>query len=185
MQESIVGHPRVMEVADAILMRFCSSYRLGATNAIETRPGADAQDLQADATVYPIRMPGVEWQISAIWALDELTAENGAPTCIPGSHRGDRMRLPDENDTVQVNMPKGSLLLCMGWTLRGWGANRSDASSVVLVSRYSLGWLRSEINHILSVPDAMTDKYPEQVRRLFGYDSYDHGRLGWYPGVID
>lgn len=176
-----IAHPGVLEVADSILCRYCTSYQLGSAAAIEMQAGADAQDLAVDAAIYRLRMPGVECQLSAIWALDELTADNGAPTLIPGSHRGDIMRLPDAKDRVTVPMPRGSVLLCMGWILRGWSANGTEQSSTVLVNRYSLGWLRSEVNYTLSLPAATVQNTPRQVRRLLGFESYENGRLGWYP----
>ena len=177
-----IAHPCVQEVVAAILLRHCSSVQLGAADAVEMRAGADAQNLALDAGVYNMRIPGVELQVSAIWALADLTADNGAPTLIPGSHRGDKMRMPDSQDMLTVPMTRGSLLLCMGWTLRGWSANGSGQSSAALVNRYSLGWLRPEVNFILSLPAAVAESCPVDVRRLLGFESYENGRLGRYPG---
>jgi ectoine hydroxylase-related dioxygenase (phytanoyl-CoA dioxygenase family) len=177
----LVGHARVLSVARAELLRHASDYQLGTANAVLIRSGADEQDLKADATAYPLRVPGMEWHINAVWALDDVAADTGAPTLIPGSHRMDIMRLPDVNDRVPVPMPRGAVLFCSGWTLRGWSGNRSARSSLFLVSRYSLGWLRAEVNHLLTIPGEISAGFPEPLRRLLGYASYEHGRLGWHP----
>jgi len=129
-----------------------------------------------------MRISGVELQVNAIWALDDVTADNGAPRLIPGSHRGDKMRMPDSQDTQTVPMPHGSLLLSMGWTLRGWSANRSGQPSTFLVNSYSLGWLRPEVNYSLALPDVVAESCPAEVRRLLGFESYENGRLGRYVG---
>ena len=83
----LVEHPRVMAVADAVLLRNCTSYRVGSLSAIEILPGEDDQVLHADDTMYPLRMAGTQLQISAMWALNDFTAENGATRVVPGSHR--------------------------------------------------------------------------------------------------
>ena len=177
----LVGHAGALSIADAVLLRHSSSYQLGSANAIVIAAGADERPLDADTAAYPLRVTGLEWGMSAVWALDDVSAETGAPTLIPGSHRWDIMRLPDEKNTVCIAMPKGSVLFCMGWTLRGWASNRSSSPSHYLVNRYTLGWLRTEVNHALALPTEVTAKYPENIKRLLGYASYENGRLGWHP----
>lgn len=177
----LVAHPRVMEVADAILLPYCMNYRIGSLTAIEIHPGEDEQLLHSDDLIYPIRIPGMETQISAMWALDDFTLENGATRAALGSHQ--RMEpyphVPEE--IVQAVMPKGSVLFYLGSTLHGGGANRSNRPRAGLINTYALGWLRQEENQYLSVPRDVAESYPEQIQRLMGYQT--HGRLlGAYPG---
>ena len=68
------------------------------------------------------------------------------------------------------------MLLYLGSTLHGGGANRSEAPRAGLVNTYSLGWLRQEENQYLNVPREIADSYPETIRHLMGYRS--HGLLG-------
>jgi ectoine hydroxylase-related dioxygenase (phytanoyl-CoA dioxygenase family) len=81
-------------------------------------------------------------------------------------------------------MKKGGLLLYLGTTYHGGGANASDRPRIGLVNTYSLGWLRVEENHYLTVPRAVAESYPEPVRQLLGYSSHA-GFLGWYPEIAD
>ncbi|SVC28544.1 uncharacterized protein METZ01_LOCUS281398, partial [marine metagenome] len=83
----LVDQPRVMEVADGILLRHCDNYRLGSLTAIEILPGEKDQVLHSDDGIYPVRIPGMQFQISAMWALDDFTKENGATRVVLGSHR--------------------------------------------------------------------------------------------------
>ena len=83
----LIGHEIIMQVADAALKPFCSNYRIGSSTAIEICPGEKAQELHRDDEIYPHRMPGVEFQVAALWALDDFTIENGATQVIPGSHK--------------------------------------------------------------------------------------------------
>ncbi len=198
----LVGHPRVLEIADAILLANCLNYRIGSLTGIEIHPGEMDQDLHMDDGIYPIRFPDIPFQISAMWSLNDFTEENGATRVVLGSHlrpeskgrrgssvpgdrdpqlatRHDRARLagPDEN-VVQAVMPKGSVLFYLGSTFHGGGANKTDTPRAGLINTYALGWLRQEENQYLSVPREIADGYPDHIRRLMGYQM--HGSLGSY-----
>ena len=180
----VIAHPRVMEVADAVLRPHCDSYRIGSCTAIEICPGEEVQVLHRDDDFYPIRFPDVEFQISAMWALDDFTLENGATRVVPGSNSMQEVSSVEEADIVQAVMPKGSVLYYLGSTIHGGGANRSQLPRSGLITTYSLGWLRQEENQYLSVPREVADSYPEHVRRLMGYQA--HGKyLGVYPNDPD
>ena len=176
----LIGHPRVLEVADAVLLPNCTNYRIGSTTAIEVCPGEHDQPLHRDDVIYPMDIPGVQLQIGTNWALDEFTRENGATRVVPDSHRWDRTRPPRDGDTVvQAVMSKGSVLVYLGTTWHGGGANRTDRARLGLVNTYSLGWLRQETNQYLSVPREVADRYPEPIRHLLGYQQ--SGLLGYFP----
>jgi ectoine hydroxylase-related dioxygenase (phytanoyl-CoA dioxygenase family) len=180
----LIAHPRVMEVADAVLKRHCSTYRIGSTTAIEIHPGEEAQVLHRDDGFYPMRLPDVEFQISAMWPLHDFTVENGATRIVPGSHDLRDIDSVEESDIEQAVMSRGSVLFYLGSTLHGGGANTTNAPRTGLINTYSLGWLRQEENQYLTVPREIADSYPDHVRRLMGYQA--HGRyLGVYPGDPD
>ena len=180
----LIAHPRVMEVADGALRPHCTNYRIGSCTAIEILPGEEAQVLHSDDGFYPIKIPGVEFQISAMWALDDFTAQNGATRVIPGSQGQQETLDPKKGDVVLAEMPKGSVLFYLGSTLHGGGANHSTSARAGLINTYSLGWLRQEENQYLTIPREIADSYPEQLRRLMGYQS--HGpSLGVYPNDPD
>lgn len=180
----ILAHPLVMEVCDIVLKRHCTNYRLGSSTAIEIHPGEGAQVLHRDDDFYPIRIPGVEFQLSAMWALTDFTEENGATRVVPGSQNLRPIDEITEDEVTQAAMPRGSVLFYLGGTVHSGGQNNSDSPRTGLITTYSLGWLRQEENMYLSVPREKADAYPEHVRRLMGYQS--HGpSLGVYPGDPD
>ena len=180
----LVGFSPLLAIFDAILLPHCINYQIGSLTAIEIWPGESSQTLHRDDDIYPVRMPGVEWQVSVNWALDAFTAENGATRVVPGSHRWPADRAATEDEVVQAVMPKCSVLVYLGSVLHGGGANQSSSPRIGLVNTYSLGWLRQEENMYLSVPREVADTYPESIRRLLGYQG--HGEyLGWYPDNPD
>jgi len=167
-----------------VLLPYCDSYRIGSCTAIEICPGEKDQTLHRDDDFYPMRIPNVEFQLSAMWALDDFTLENGATRVVPGSN--DLRKIPDVEaaDVVQAVMSRGSVLYYLGSTIHGGGANRSQSTRSGLITTYSLGWLRQEENQYLSIPRDVADSYPEHIRRLMGYQA--HGKyLGVYPDDPD
>jgi len=180
----ILAHHQVMAVADGVLKRHCNRYRIGSSTAIEIWPGEEAQVMHRDDDFYPIRIPGVEYQMSAMVALDDFTVENGATRVVAGSHDMREIEDVKESDIVQAVMQKGSILYYLGSTIHAGGANNSDKTRTGLITTYSLGWLRQEENHYLSIPRDVADSYPEQVRRLMGYQAHCP-TLGAWPGDPD
>jgi ectoine hydroxylase-related dioxygenase (phytanoyl-CoA dioxygenase family) len=179
----LIAHPLVMAVADAVLLRHCTNYRIGSCTAIRILPGEKDQVLHRDDDLYPIRIPGVEFQISAMWAFDDFTVENGATRVVPGSQDLREIDSVPESDVEQAVMQRGSVLFYLGSAIHGGGANRSAAPRTGLINTYALGWLRQEENHYLGIPRDVADSYPEHVRRLMGYQSHDV--LGVYPDDPD
>jgi ectoine hydroxylase-related dioxygenase (phytanoyl-CoA dioxygenase family) len=169
----LVEHPRVLAAADAVLLRNCTTYRIGSLSGIEILPGEEDQVLHVDDSLYPLRMSGMQLQISAMWALDDFTAENGATRVALGSHKlpvHAGYRLDDSVEEIeQAIMPSGSVLLYLGTTLHGGGANRSDAPRAGLINTYALGWLRQEENQYLNVPREVAMTHSPVIQRLMGY----------------
>lgn len=181
---ALIAHPRVLEVADAILLDHCVNYQLGSITGIEILPGEKDQILHRDDAIYPFSLPGSELQISAMWALNDFTIENGATRVALGTRTKFEPFLHRDDEICQAVMSKGSVLFYLGRTLHGGGANRSDGARTGLINTYSLGWLRPEINHVLTLPEDVVHSYPEPIPRLLGYQS--HGEhLGLYPGDPD
>jgi len=178
----LVAHPLVMKVADAVLLAHCINYRIGSLTAIEIQPGEAEQFLHLDDNIYPFRIPGMQLQISAMWALEDFTAENGATRVALGSHisgsnnKYHSVEAEFGDNIVQAVMPKGSVLFYLGSTLHGGAANRSNAPRAGLINTYALGWLRQEENQYLNVPREIAEQHSPLIQRLMGYQM--HKTLG-------
>jgi len=167
----LIADPLVLGVADQILRPHCHAYRIGSATAIEIHPGEDDQVIHTDDSIYPLRIPGVEFQIGVMIALTDFTEENGATRLSLGSHRSqDYFDKPAE--PVHAAMPKGSIAFYMGSLWHGGGANRSDAPRTGLITTYALGWLRQEVNQYLAVPPEIARRYDPTIRRLLGYTKH-------------
>ena len=106
---TLLLHPTVLAIADAILKPHCEVYQVGSTTAIEILPGEDAQVLHADDACYPSHLLPFEAQISALWALDDFTIENGATRVVPREMGIENPGDAREEHVVQAVMSKGSV----------------------------------------------------------------------------
>ena len=181
-----------LEVADAVLKRHCDNYQVGSMTAIEIHPGETPQILHRDGDFYPIAIPGVEFQMQAMWALSDFTEENGATRVVTdrdvlkGVKNADTEAFEniDESTVSQAVMPKGSVFFWLQSTIHGGGANTASTPRSGLFISYCLGWLRQEDNQYLLMPREVAESFPENVSRLLGYQA--HGKyLGIYPGDPD
>ncbi len=180
----ILAHKFITSVADIILKPNCENYQIGSSTAIEITPGEGDQELHRDDDFYPIRIPNVEFQMSAMVAMTDFTAENGATRVVPGSHDMRNIEVIRDEDIATAVMEKGSILFYLGTAVHAGGKNNTSQPRTGLITTYSLGWLRQEENHYLTIPRDIAESYPDHVRRLIGYQA--HGPyLGVYPGDPD
>lgn len=181
---AVAAHARVLEVCDAVLG---PNFMLSACLAINTHPGETVQPLHFDDSFYHVPRPRPPYGVSAFWAIDDFTADNGPTEIIPGSHRwGDERpagaafeqsflpgyTAPAEHhpDLQPVIMPSGSLMLALGTLWHRGGANRSAASRLVITPQYCVAWARQMESMLLSVPPQVAAGYPERVQQLLGYN---------------
>lgn len=181
----LIAHPTVLGVVDALLGGGRARYQLHLTQAISIGPGSPAQQLHRDQWCFDFHPFPVDLnvEVSTIWALCDFTAENGATRVVPDSHRTEGMPFTDA-DAEQAVMDRGSVVLYLGSTVHGGGANTTDRVRTGINVDYTLGWLRQEENQYLSVPREVAAALPEHVQRLMGYAMGAYA-LGYVDDVRD
>jgi ectoine hydroxylase-related dioxygenase (phytanoyl-CoA dioxygenase family) len=162
---TLVEHPWVLAMLDQLLL---PQFLLSANLAINMLPGETAQQFHIDDDFYRVSRPRRAISVSAIWAIDDFTAENGATEVIPGSHRwGDEIPGAD-HDVVKVVMPAGSVVVFAGTLWHRGGANRSDRPRLAITPQYCEPWARQQEQQILSVgPKAA--QYSDRIQSMLGY----------------
>jgi ectoine hydroxylase-related dioxygenase (phytanoyl-CoA dioxygenase family) len=179
----LAAHRRGLEVCEAVLG---PNFLLSACLAINTHPGETAQPLHFDDSFYRVPRPRPAYGVSAFWAIDDFTADNGPTEIIPGSHlwgdeqpvgaavdesfrRGSVAPPGDHPGLEPVLMPAGSLMLAQGTLWHRGGANRSNASRLAITPQYCVAWGRQMESMLLSVPPHVVAQYPERIQQLLGY----------------
>lgn len=109
-------------VLDAVEQMIGPGAQFSLTCATQVHPGPDAQMLHYEQGIYPLPRDR-DVTVTAIWALDDFTAGNGATRVIPGSHRRAAAR-QETSETMPAEMPAGSVLLFTGRLWRGAGTTR-------------------------------------------------------------
>ncbi|MGH9213437.1 MAG: phytanoyl-CoA dioxygenase family protein [Acidimicrobiales bacterium] len=163
---ALVEHPWVLALLDYLLL---PNYLLSANLAINLWPGETAQQLHHDDGFYPISRPRPAIGVSAVWAIDDFTADNGATEVLPGSHQwGDELPAEDDPRIVPVEMPAGSVVVFAGTLWHRGGANRTEAPRLAITPQYCEPWARQQEPQMLAVGLAAA-AFSDRVRALLGY----------------
>ena len=158
--------------------------QISAAVLFDLLPGAKAQGLHQDDTLWPIPRPHRAFLMNTVIAVEDFTKANGATHLVPGSHlwHDQPMRQPPEVETVQIEMKAGSLV---GWTGAMWhggGANTTEESRMALNLNYNLAFLRQQENQYIGVPREEVAKMPRRLQRVLGYQG---GYNAAGPGMVD
>jgi ectoine hydroxylase-related dioxygenase (phytanoyl-CoA dioxygenase family) len=181
----LVNHPLTLDVA-RLLMHQASSIQVHLTQMISIGPHSPGQSIHRDEWAFDFfPFPSnVHPQCNTIWAMTDFTEENGATRVIPGSQDWPADRKHSVDETVPVEMTKGSCLLYSGKVYHGGGANRSDAVRTGLNLTYCVAWLRQEENQYLSCPREVALTLDDELLKLMGYQIGAYA-LGYADDVRD
>jgi len=167
--EAFVRHPLALGLADAVLRPWCDRVGLNLTQAIEIHGGALAQYPHRDEDMWGGPKGELDYLINVMWPLTDFTVANGATRLWPGSHLGAVGGVADEGDAVTPELAPGDVLVFLGSTLHGGGANATALPRRGLVVSYCLGWLKPFENQWLIYPPAIARTFSPELAALVGY----------------
>lgn len=167
---------RYLEWAEENL-EWCGEIQLNAAQLIEIAPGEEAQVLHRDEGTWP-EIAGGEKQlvVNCLMALSDFTEEVGATRVVVGSHRDmtiDPYALDPATASVPALMKAGDALYYTGKAIHGGGANRTtDVYRRAITASFTLGWLKPEEAHTLSVTPERMRELPRRIRELCSFAGY-------------
>jgi ectoine hydroxylase-related dioxygenase (phytanoyl-CoA dioxygenase family) len=177
----LVEHPRLLAIVDRLL---APHYLLSAFLAIHVHPGETPQGWHFDDGGCRVPRPRAMYGVSAIWALDDFTAENGATQVIPRSHLwGDDAPPPDGREAVSICMPAGSVLVLAGSLVHRGGASSGRTTRLGVTPQYCQPWLRQLENMALAVPPQLAAGLSPRVQELLGYSIAEPSFMGYVDGL--
>jgi len=168
--QDLVMHPTVLAACDDFLSHV-TSYQLHLTQIIDIGPGQGGQPIHRDQWAFDFfPFPtGYDVQCNTIWAGDDFSEENGATRVVVGSNTAeDRLKFGID-DSIPVEMSRGSVLFYSGSVYHGGGPNRTDAHRRGINITYNVSFLRQEENQYLTIPQDLARTFPEALQRLIGY----------------
>lgn len=178
--------PTVLATLDRVLGDHATAYQLHLTQVIDLAPGQGGQPVHRDQWAFDFFPFPADFVVEChtMWAMTDFTDENGGTRVIPGSNRWDDKLRPSIEDTVPVEMSKGSVLLYVGSVYHGGGANRSESNRLGINVGYTLAWLRQEENQYLACPVEIARTLPPALARLMGYQRGAYA-LGYFGDLQD
>lgn len=171
--EDAIQNPNILDAMEYLLGADCT---LSSFTANILYPGAADAGLHIDFPLssLPTPRPSFPMVANSVWFLDDFTTENGATSCIPGSHK--RLEaLPEAGvkyeDKQQICGPPGSVLIVNGAIWHGSSENRSDTPRVALLGFFCRSILKPQQDHINLVSEGVIKRATPTLRRLLGFDS--------------
>jgi len=178
-------HPLALGFAESDLG---PSLRLSACLAIQLHRGETVQPWHYDDAYLQIPRPRAASGLSAFWAIDATTLENGATQFLRGSHLWGDDKSPMTLDTpvfekhgrdysqkdtelniVTPELPAGSLMIAKSTIWHRGGANKTDKPRTIITPQYCMGWARQLENMVLAVPAETAKQLPKRAQELIGY----------------
>ena len=179
---ALAVHPLVLAATRSLLAPVAQKVRLAVASTIRVCQGQRAQVLHRDDEEWPLPLvgkvhEGVEVEVSAIWAVSEFRATNGATRVVVGSHGSHShpgtARPPSLEQADAAIMPVGSVLLWTGSVWHGAGASTENdpRGRVSALYQYTAGWLHTEYNLHFAISPSISSTFAEsELRSLFGFD---------------
>ena len=195
----LVQHPVALDLAEHVLGPHCERIALNLTQAIEIHEGALAQYPHRDEDMWGGPKGEIEYLINVIWPLTPFTAANGGTRIWPGSNHLLGASQAEDKAIVPEMMP-GDMLVFLGSTLHGGGANRTPLPRRGLIVSYALGWLKPFELQWLVYPPAIARTFSPELAALVGYAQHRpnlgnvegqdpsvllHDDMGEYPAATD
>jgi len=166
----LVTHPALVGLLDQLLH---PAYLLSAHLAINVHPGETAQQLHCDDGHCAMPRPRQHLGVSAVWAIDDFTGDNGATEILPGSHFwGNEIPDPEDSRICTIEMSAGSVLVFLSSTYHRGGANTSDTVRLGITPQFCEPWIRPIETMTLAVPPEVASRYSPPVQSLLGYGIY-------------
>jgi len=159
-------------ILDAVGTVIGPDIRLSMLNARDALPGEGTrQSFHCDTDNSGKPDEQGYYACTAIWCLDDFTAENGATRLIPGTHRSGRVPkevLTDISaphpDEICLTGKRGDVIVFNGHTWHAGGANQSQGPRRAILAHYfRAGILRSENRRQHLTPEVLAQLTPSEL----------------------
>ncbi len=169
--------PTVTEVVEGVLG---PDFLISTFSGIDLKPnGNNIQPLHPDDALIPLARPH-ERPIgcTVMWVVTDFNERTGGTRLLPGSHREplDLLFSQDSermSQAIQPDMKPGSVLVFDHALFHGASDNPSDDWRLGLQVSYHAGYIRPYTNWFRSVPIEEVRQFPEKLRDLLGYKTYN------------
>ena len=174
----LAAHELHTRVSELLLAPVCQRIRLSVVAGIRVMPGGQPQTLHRDDDEWPLSLMGrvkhgIEVECSAMWAITDFTATNGATQVVVGSQgwHGQYDAVPSREACQSAVMSAGSVLLFTGSVWHGTGANTEAVENAAVAATSTTGRMGLLVQHIAGW---LHPEYNLQLRTLQRPSSNHH-----------
>lgn len=171
--EETIQQPKMLAAMEYLLGPDCT---LSSFTVNVLYPGAPDAGLHIDypLSALPTPRPTFPMVANSVWFLDDWMLENGATSCVPGSHR--RLKaLPESGveyaDALQICGPRGSVLIVNGAIWHGSSENKTNTPRVGLLGFFCRSILKPQQAQMDLVSEDVISRATPTLKRLLGFDS--------------
>ncbi|MGB0997708.1 MAG: phytanoyl-CoA dioxygenase family protein [Pseudomonadales bacterium] len=170
--------PRLRAVVEGIIGKY---NQINVTTLFNTLPGETKQFFHQDDGLWPIPRPHPPFLCNALIAFDDFTKENGATHLVPYSHTWTHP-VDQNTDSIQIEMPSGSVVFWDGGMWHAGGANvTDDEERMGFFISHQVSYLRPQEMQPLAIPADVVRAMPHKLQRLVGYHTFGLGVDGRDP----
>ena len=173
--------PRLRAIVEGVLGH---RGQINITTLFNTLPGETKQFLHQDDGLWPVPRPHPHFLCNALIALDDFTVDNGATHLVPYSHKWHDREVDQSVESIQVEMPSGSMVMWAGAMWHAGGANTSDRERLGFFMSHGQVYLRPQETQLISVPREIARKMPRELQKLLGYHRFGIGVDGRDPIAV-
>ena len=165
----LATNPKVLAIVEKLLGDY---YIIAQQNGIINPPGLENYQVSWHRDLsYQHFVSSRPLAISALFCLDDFSAETGGTHVLPGSHKSEAFPSQEfvEKNQYSVTAKAGSVLIFDSMLYHRSGSNRSAFKRRALNHLYTLPFLKQQI----SIPDALQGRFRDGgfLSKLLGYDS--------------
>lgn len=204
--QRLAVHPNLLPVMKGVLGDDCLLNTYG-TSIIG--PGEKSQPIHVDDGTFISQSPALRRRpriyeggprssisVNTMIALCDFTEEIGATRIVPDSNKMPYPKPTDSEKNMKASipavMPKGSILFFEGQCYHAGGANLTlDQRRFGVTVSFCAGYLRTQENFILSIPEEKAASFPRELQQLIGFriskgglgHIYNHNPVGMMKTV--
>ena len=158
--------PRLRAVVEGIIPGKYN--QINVTTLFNTLPGETKQFFHQDDGLWPIPRPHPPFLCNALIAFDDFTKENGATHLVPYSHTWTHP-VDQNTDSIQIEMPSGSVVFWDGGMWHAGGANvTDDEERMGFFINHQVSYLRPQEMQPLAIPPRRGPRHAPQTAALSG-----------------
>ena len=164
----LVQDKLILEIAKAILGE---DLVLGGFSAHILHPNAQRMGIHVDYPYWAMSAPFPKYpilEIQVIWAIDDFTADNGAPLFAAGTQN--LATAPDiaqfERTAEKITVTAGTAIVSHGLCWHDTSVNSSDRSRISLLGNYTPQYIHPLENNLFDLRSATIENSTPQLKKL-------------------